>query len=114
MMKTKKEKAINLILLGLALKYVPLITVAIFVENITNLPYILYFLILFLLGYTLFIKGCCLYTQSKGYSSNWGWLGLLSIFCLLIILLIPTNIKIVSDLNLLPKKTNNPFDNINV
>ncbi len=54
-MKTKKEKAINLILLGLALKYSPLIVLTIFVENINNLPYILYFSILslFLLGYTL-------------------------------------------------------------
>lgn len=117
MIKTKKEKAINLILLGLALKYLPLIAVAIFVKNINNLPYILVFLILglFLLGYTSFIKGCGLYAQSKGYSSSRGWLGLLSIFCLLIILLMPDRRKIFFPLNLSDNSIKtNPFWNINI
>ncbi|PSB32831.1 CPBP family intramembrane glutamic endopeptidase [Chlorogloea sp. CCALA 695] len=115
-MQIEKEKAINLISLGLVLKYVPLITLAVFVENINTSPYILYFLILglFLLGYTLFIQGCRFYTQSKGYSSNWGWLGLLSIFCLLIILLIPVNRKPFFNLNLSNKNNNNPFNDINI
>lgn len=117
MMKNKKEKAINLILLGLALKYLPLIAIAIFIENLNNLPYTLFFFIsgLFLLGYTSFIKGCSLYAQSKGYSSNRGWIGLLSIFSLLILLLMPVNVKILTTLELSDNKPkNNLFYNINI
>jgi uncharacterized protein len=43
---------------------------------------------LFIWGYIFFIKGCCCYVQSKGYSSKWGLLGLFSVFGLAILLLI--------------------------
>lgn len=102
MMQISKEKAINLIMLGLAIKYVPLIATMIFAKTLNKLPFVLSLIIFFLLiglllvGYIFFIKGCCLYTKSKGYSSKWGWLGLLSIFGLSVILLIPNNKNIVS------------------
>ncbi len=101
-MQIKKEKAINRILLGLAVKYVPLIILGTFVKDLKELPSILSFVIsfsvlgLFIGGYVFFIKGCCQYTQSKGYYSNWGWLGLFSVFGLSILLLIPDKKNIVS------------------
>ncbi len=102
MMQISKEKAINLIMLGLAIKYVPLIATMVFAKTLNKLPFVLSLIIFFLLiglllvGYIFFVKGCCLYTKSKGYSSKLGWLGLLSIFGLSVILLIPNNKNIVS------------------
>lgn len=102
MMQIKKEKAINRILLGLAVQYIPLIILGTIVKDLKELPSILSLVIsfsmlgLFIGGYVFSIKGCCQYTQSKGYSSSWGWLGLFSVFGLSILLLIPDNKNIVS------------------
>ena len=101
-MTIKKDKAINLILLGLTVKFAPLIIFGIFKEYLKSFSPILNLLIsllilgLFLVGYILFIKGCRLYTESKGYSSNLGLLGLLSIFGLSILLLIPSKKNVAS------------------
>ncbi|MFM7406089.1 MAG: lysostaphin resistance A-like protein [Cuspidothrix sp.] len=96
-MTTRKEKAINLIWLGFTLKFAPLIILVIFeeyvksFEPILNLLMLLLILGFFIVGYIFLIKGCRLYIKSKGYGSNWGWLGLLSIFGLSVLLLIPFN-----------------------
>ncbi len=112
-----KEKAINQILLALGLKFVPLISLGLYKEYLNSLfplSGLISFLILgfVLVGYGFFIKGCRLYIASKGYSYNWGWLGLLSLFGLSILLLIPSKINEVSlqDENL----TNEPFDKVNI
>lgn len=124
-MTINKEKAINLILLGLTIQFAPLIIfsiflpfLAIFKESLNSLSPTLNLLIsllilgFFLVGYGFFVKGCGLYIESKGYVSNWGWLGLLSIFGLSILLLIPTNKNVASleDESLLQ----NPFKKINI
>jgi uncharacterized protein len=94
-MQIKKEQAINRILLGLAVQYIPLIILGTIVEELKELSSILSVVIsfsalgFFIVGYVFFIKGCRQYTQSKGYSSNWGWLGLFNVFGLSILLLIP-------------------------
>lgn len=101
-MQFSKEKAINRILLGLAVQYVPLIMLGTIVKDLKELPSILSLVIsfsalgFFIGGYVFFIKGCRQYTQSKGYSSKWGWLGLFSVFGLSILLLIPHNKNLVS------------------
>ena len=116
-MTIKKDKAINLILLGLTIKFAPLIILGIFKEDLKSFSSILTLLSfltlgLFLVGYILFIKGCRLYTESKGYSSNLGLLGLLSIFGLSILLLIPSkkNVPSLEDESL----PYNPFKKINI
>ncbi len=116
-MKNKKEKAVDLILLGLALTFVPLIIISPFSKELKYLPSTWYFSICCLIlslvlgGYIYLIKGCCLYSKSKGYL-YWGWLGLFSFLGLSILLLIPSKKKSVSlqDENL----SDNPFDKINV
>ncbi|MDB9536299.1 type II CAAX endopeptidase family protein [Dolichospermum planctonicum CS-1226] len=119
-MTINKEKAINLILLGFTIQFAPLIIfsrfLAIFEEYLNSLSPILNPLIsllilgLFLVGYGFFVKGCGLYIENKGY--NWGWLGLLSIFGLSVLLLIPTNKNVASleDESLLY----DPFKKINI
>lgn len=121
MMQIKKEKAINRILLGLAVQYIPSIMLGTIVKDLKELPSILSLVIsfsvlgLFIGGYVFFIKGCCQYTQSKGYSSSWGWLGLFSVFGLSILLLIPDNKNIVS-LESSPRQnlSAQPFDKVNI
>lgn len=116
-MKNKKEKAVDLILLGLALTFVPLIIISPFSKELKYLPSTWYFSIscfilsLVLGGYIYLIKGCRLYSKSKGYL-YWGWLGLFSFLGLSILLLIPSKKNSVSlqDENL----SDNPFDRINV
>lgn len=101
-MQIKKAKAINRILLGLAVQYIPLILLGTIVKDLKELPSILSSVIsfsalgFFVGGYVFFIKGCRQYTQSKGYSSNWGWLGLFNVFGLSILLLIPDKKNTVS------------------
>ncbi|MBD0388578.1 MAG: CPBP family intramembrane metalloprotease [Nostoc sp. C3-bin3] len=114
----KKEKAINQILLGLALKFVPLITLGLSKEYLNTLFSIYGVLISFLIlgfvlvGYGFFIKGCRLYIESKGYSSNLGWVGLLSLLGLSILLLIPSKRNGVSLQD--ESSVNEPFDKINI
>ena len=120
MENNKKEKAINHILLGLALQFGPSITLVLYVKYLDSLfaisGILIFFIILglgfFLVGYGFFIKGCRLYIKSKGYSYNWGWLGLLSSFGLSILLLIPSKINGISLQN--ESLTNEPFDKINI
>jgi membrane protease YdiL (CAAX protease family) len=105
-MTINKEKAINVILLGLTIQFAPLIILSIFLaifeEYLKSLSPTLKALIsllilgFFLVGYGFFVKGCGLYIKSKGYVSNWGWLGLLGIFGLSILLLIPANKNVAS------------------
>ncbi|NEP85329.1 MAG: hypothetical protein F6K39_48945 [Okeania sp. SIO3B3] len=94
-----KEEALDKILLGISLKIIiPGSFGLLFPElyensnNDNNLVLGLNFLILilFLVGYVIFIKGCFLYIKSKGYSSNWGWLGILSLLILPILFFIPS------------------------
>ncbi|MBD2730094.1 CPBP family intramembrane metalloprotease [Nostoc sp. FACHB-892] len=114
----KKEKAINQILLGLALKFVPLITLGLSKEYLNTLFSIYGVLISFLtlgfvlVGYGFFIKGCRLYIESKGYSSNLGWVGLLSLLGLAVLLLIPSKRNAVSLQD--ESSVNEPFDKINI
>ncbi len=74
-MDSSKEKSINLILLGLTLKFAPLVVLGMFsgylknVFPIFNLLIVLSILVIFVIGYKYFLKGCFLYTESKGYSS---------------------------------------------
>lgn len=97
-----KEKAINQILLGLALQFIPLIILGLFKPYLNSLSHNLNILIavlivgFFLVGYGFFIKGCYLYSKTKGYSYQWGWLGLLSLLGLSILLLIPSKENIAS------------------
>ncbi|WP_445630795.1 lysostaphin resistance A-like protein [Nostoc sp. DSM 114167] len=113
-----KEKAINQILLGLALKFVPLIIVGLFKGYLNsffpNLSILIAILIVgfFLVGYVFFIKGCYLYSKSKGYSYKWGWLGLLSLLGLSILLLIPSRENIASFQDEI--LTDEPWDKINI
>ncbi len=117
-MKTLKEKAIALVLIGLAIQFIPLFIIGLlFLSfNVKNSPpnLLLSFLILdlFLLGYIFFIKGCCLYAKSKGYSSKWGSIGLLSVFSLPILLFLPPKKNSFS--LQLEKLPNNPFEKINI
>lgn len=118
MENNKKEKAINQILLGLALQFIPLISLGLSKKYLNSLFPISGILISFLIlgfvlvGYGFFIKGCRLYIKSKGYSSNLGWLGLLSLLGLSILLFIPSKRNVVSlqDEILI----NEPFDKINI
>ncbi|MEH2192037.1 MAG: type II CAAX endopeptidase family protein [Nostoc sp.] len=113
-----KEKAINQILLGLALKFFPLIILGLFKTYLNiffpNLSIFIAVLIVgfFLVGYVFFIKGCYLYSKTKGYSYQWGWLGLLSLLGLSILLLIPSkrNIASLQDGILVDE----PWDKINI
>ncbi|MEH2204552.1 MAG: type II CAAX endopeptidase family protein [Nostoc sp.] len=113
-----KEKAINQILLGLALKFFPLIILGLFKRYLNslfpNLSILIAVLIVvfFLVGYVFFIKGCYIYSKSKGYSYKWGWLGLLSLLGLSILLLIPSkgNIASLQDESLV----NEPWNKINI
>jgi hypothetical protein len=114
----KKEKAINQILLGLALQFIPLISLGLSKKYLNSLFPISGILISFLIlgfvlvGYGFFIKGCRLYIKSKGYSSNLGWLGLLSLLGLSTLLFIPSKRNVVSlEDGIL---TNEPFDKINI
>ncbi len=118
-MKNKKEKAIDLILLGLALQITPSIILIPFSKMLKysslswnwDIPISCLTLGLFLGGYVYLIKGCCLYIESKGYFS-WKWLGFLSLLGLSIFLIIPSkkNTASLQDENL----SDNPFDKINI
>jgi uncharacterized protein len=106
-----KEKAINLILLGAVIQFAPLIIMGIFNVNLKGFPSSVAGLIsfsilgLFLLGYKYFIQGCCLYVQSKGYSTKLGCLGFLSWLGLSVLLLIPLKNN---------ANENQPFKSINL
>jgi membrane protease YdiL (CAAX protease family) len=130
-MTINKEKAINIILLGLTVQFASLIIFPRFEGYLNSLSPTLNLLISLLIlgfslvGYGFFVKGCGLYIESKGYVSNWGGLGLLllgllgifglylsSIFGLSILLLIPANKNVASleDESLLY----DPFKKINI
>ena len=82
-MTINKEKAINIILLGLTVQFASLIIFPRFEGYLNSLSPTLNLLISLLIlgfslvGYGFFVKGCGLYIESKGYVSNWGGLGLL-------------------------------------
>ena len=46
-----------------------------------------------LAGFVLFIWGCLSYSKGKGYHPGWGFLGLLSFFGLIILVLMPDRHK---------------------
>ncbi|MEL7039102.1 MAG: type II CAAX endopeptidase family protein [Cyanobacteria bacterium J06592_8] len=99
-MKSLKEKALDKILLGAGFKLIPLGIYGSLIETYPDLSdssdsvisFVLPLLILILLlvGYVIFVKGCFLYLKSKGYSSKWGWLGILSLLIFPILLFIPS------------------------
>ncbi|NEQ85701.1 MAG: CPBP family intramembrane metalloprotease [Moorea sp. SIO2I5] len=61
------------------------------------------------------VKGCRLYIHDKGYASNWGWLGLLSIWGLSVLLLFPTKrTKFSSEESLAKDSINHPFNKLNI
>lgn len=110
-----KGKALDRILLGLAVQFIPSFLVGTFVTDLNKLPS-LWSLILsfsalgfFVGGYVFFIKGCRHYVQSKGYSSKWGWLGLLSLLGLSILLLIPHRKSTIP-----LSSSDRPFDEFNI
>ncbi|WP_413167719.1 CPBP family intramembrane glutamic endopeptidase [Capilliphycus salinus ALCB114379] len=102
-MKSLKEKALDKILLGVGLKLIPLASFGFLIEiypelsdssdSVVSLVLSLFVFISCLIGYIFFIKGCCLYIKSKGYSSNWGWLGILSLLILPIFFFIPSRLE---------------------
>lgn len=120
-MKTNKEKAIDLILLGMAFYFIPLIIGGIVGTYFKDLHpeflslISLVVLSLILIGYIPFVKGCCLYISSKGHSLKWGFLGLFNLPGLSILLLIPTK-KNAVNLEILESEgsENNPFKRINL
>ena len=95
-MYTLKEKGINLILTGISFQFIPLIITGLLIETFPDFKanphwsFILAILVSFFLGYGIFIKGCGLYIKSKGYASNWGWLGIFSFVTFIIFFLIPS------------------------
>lgn len=119
-MKTNKEKAIDLILLGMVFYFIPLIITEIVTTYFKDLPSVFKLLIslaalsLMLIGYIPFIKGCYLYIASKGHSSKWGLLGLFNLPGLSILLLIPTRRNSVnSEILESEGSENDPFKRIN-
>jgi membrane protease YdiL (CAAX protease family) len=127
-MKTTNQKAVNLILRGVAIQFIPSIILGkiagVIARNIVPLSLAFALLLLlillviafsFLIGYIYFIKGCCLYIASKGHSSKWGLLGLLSLPGLSILLLIPYKKNAVNLEESLGKNLeNNPFKRISI
>ncbi|NEP87324.1 MAG: hypothetical protein F6K18_11085 [Okeania sp. SIO2C2] len=120
-MKSLKEKALDKILLGVSLKiiipaslgflYPELFENSNYDENLV-LALSFLILILFLVGYVIFIQGCFLYIESKGYSSKWGWLGVLSLLILPIFFFIPSKrdkISVQSD-----NSENASFEEVNI
>ncbi|WP_413168137.1 CPBP family intramembrane glutamic endopeptidase [Capilliphycus salinus ALCB114379] len=122
-MKSLKEKALDKILLGVGLKLIPLASLGFLSESfpellstdsnsILSLVLSLFVFISCLVGYIFFIKGCCLYIKSKGYSSNWGWLGILSLLILPIFFFIPSRLEQFSVQS--ENAVNEPFERINI
>ena len=95
-MYTLKEKGIILILTGISCQFIPLLITGLLIETFPEFKanphwsFILAILVSFFLGYGIFIKGCGIYIKSKGYASNWGWLGIFSFVAFLIFFLIPS------------------------
>ncbi|WP_143727525.1 hypothetical protein [Moorena bouillonii] len=111
--------------MGLALQFIPLLTLGLLLENFKSFFYslspslklliILIILGLLLYGYVPLLKGCRLYIHDKGYASNWGWLGLLSIWGLSVLLLFPTKRnKFYSEESLAKDSINHPFNKLNI
>ena len=46
-----------------------------------------------LVGWVLFIIGCCCYSKGKGHSAAWGLLGLLSLIGLVLLVMFPDKNK---------------------
>ncbi len=118
-MKNNKEKGIDLILLGMAISWIPAAILGRLVDLDKLSPPFgalvpLFSLGLFIIGLLFFIKGCRLYVQSKGYASAWGWLGLFSIFSLPILVLLPSRKKAISLLERDETDSRNPFEKIYV
>lgn len=118
----EKNKAIQLIFRALAIQFIPLIiwgrlsNAEIISEDSPLFGIVALFIFgVLLYGYFPFIKGCRRYIQSKEYSPNWGWLGLLSIVGLFILCVIPPKNSIILSENSSEKQlTNTPFDKINL
>ncbi|NEO22432.1 MULTISPECIES: CPBP family intramembrane glutamic endopeptidase [unclassified Moorena] len=120
-----KNHSINLILCGLAFQFIPLLTLGLisqknerFLASLyppLSLLIILLILGLLLYGYVPLVKGCRLYIHDKGYPSNWGWLGLLSIWGLSVLFLFPTKRnKLYSEESLAKDSINHPFNKLNI
>lgn len=113
-----KEKGINLILMGISFQFIPLVITGLLIETFPEFKanphwsFILAILVSFFLGYGIFIKGCGIYIKSKGYASNWGWLGIFSFVAFLILFLIPSR---TNQSNFESEKFNdNLFNQINI
>lgn len=95
-MNSLKEEAVDKILLGVSLKLIPGSLGFLYPDlyenskNDDNFALALLISSLFLVGYVIFVKGCFLYIKSKGYSSNWGWLGIFSLLILPFFFFIPS------------------------
>ncbi|EAZ90229.1 acetyl-coenzyme A synthetase [Crocosphaera chwakensis CCY0110] len=122
MNRQNKNKAIKLILQALGIQLIfPIIIAGLSNANIISENSKLYSFLglialgLFVGGYFLFIRGCCHYIKSKGYSSHWGWLGLLSIIGLFFLSVIPPKNLVISSGNLPNESLENiPFEEINL
>ncbi|GFE70962.1 type II CAAX prenyl endopeptidase Rce1 family protein [Chroococcus sp. FPU101] len=79
------QQGLNLIVVGLCVQYIPLVILGMNQDYISlnlSLSISISVLLTLLLGYYLLIRGCRRYCRGKGYSSRWGWLGLLNVFIL--------------------------------
>lgn len=118
----KKNKAIKLILKGLSIQWLPLIISGVLsntkiISSKPPLLGVLAFIVLGLLiyGYFPLIKGCSRYIQSKGYSPNWGIVGLLSFVGLFLLSAITPKNTIISSEDLSEQQsTTTPFEKINL
>jgi uncharacterized protein len=97
-MGIQKNKAINLILLGLSIQFIPTNLIGLYFKGLDRLSAnsiaILYsiYLIAFLVGSVFLVIGCGLYIHSKGYNFKLGCLGLLSLLGSSILMLMPSRI----------------------
>ena len=95
-MRTKKEKSILLIILGLSVQIPPLVIVGAMTSNDSQAANTIspalnwIFAILVLIGYLILFIGCGSYIRDKGYSIHWRMLVIASIFGVSILLLMPS------------------------
>lgn len=117
-----KNENIQLILRAFGIQFIPLMIFAglskikIISENSILVGILTLIVLGFLIyGYFPFIKACCRYIQSKGYSTNWGWLGLLSMVGLFILSTIPPKTPIIFSEDLSEEQLlHSPFDKLNL
>ncbi|KAI9134497.1 hypothetical protein [Acaryochloris sp. CCMEE 5410] len=95
-MRTKKEKSILLIILGLIIQIPPLAILGAMTSNDSQAANTISsalnwtFAILVLIGYLILFIGCGSYIRDKGYSLHWRMLVIASIFGVSILLLMPS------------------------